>query len=99
MKQKREREKKKRARTLSGKLALTTMVMLLGMWLAVGAVLVVSTAREIIDGGYEKAASLVTDYRYNSYLQAYDPYDPYSKEDWWIQHALKTRSLWARRPS
>ena len=89
MKQKREREKKKRARTLSGKLALTTMVMLLGMWLAVGAVLVVSTAREIIDGGYEKAASLVTDYRYNSYLQVYDPYDPYGKEDWWLQHALE----------
>lgn len=89
MKKYRGKEKKKRARSLSGKLALTTMAMLLAMWLAVGAVLVVSTAREIIDGGYEKAASLVTDYRNDSYLQAYDPYEPYGREDWWIQHALE----------
>ena len=89
MRKKRGKDKKKRARTLSGKLALTTMAMLLAMWLAVGAVLVVSTAREIIDGGYEKAASLVTDYRNDSYLQAYDPYEPYGREDWWIQHALE----------
>ena len=89
MRKKRGKDKKKRARTLSGKLALTTMAMLLAMWLAVGAVLVVSTAREIIDGGYEKAASLVTDYRHDSYLQAYDPYKPYGREDWWIQHALE----------
>ncbi|OUQ80664.1 HAMP domain-containing sensor histidine kinase [Flavonifractor sp. An100] len=82
----RTKRKKKRARSLSGKLALTTMAMLLAMWLAVGTVLVVSTAREIIDGGYEKATSLVNDYRYDSYLRAYTPAQ---EDDWWIQHALE----------
>lgn len=87
MRKKRGKEKKKRIRSLSGKLALTTMAMLLAMWVAVGTVLVVSTAREIIDGGYEKATSLVNDYRYDSYLHAYTPSQ---EDDWWIQHALET---------
>lgn len=73
-------------RTLSWKLTLCSMGMMLCMWLAVGVVLVFYTAGKIIDQGYDKAVSLTYQYRYDSFLQAYDPT---LEDDWWIEHALE----------
>ena len=73
-------------RTLSGKLTLCSMGMMLCMWLAVGVVLVLYTAGKIIDQGYDKAVALAYQYRYDSFLQAYDPT---LEDDWWIEHALE----------
>lgn len=76
---------RKALQTLSGKLTLCSIAMMLVMWLAVGAVLVVYTAGEIMDQGYDKAVALANQYRYDSFLQAYDPN---SEDDWWLEHAL-----------
>ena len=73
-------------RTLSGKLTFCSMGMMLSMWLAVGVVLVWSTANEIMYQGYDKAVALTYQYRYDSFLQAYDPT---LEDDSWMEHALE----------
>ena len=57
-------------RTLSWKLTLCSMGMMLCMWLAVGVVLVWSTAHEIMDGSMDLAQAQVQEYSHDSYLQS-----------------------------
>ena len=75
--------------SLSFQLALTTIGMLLVLWLAVGGVLVLSTAREILDNGQHLADSRLNLYRSDSYLQSFDPQ---TLEDTWVLDIQKQSS-------
>ena len=75
--------------SLSFKLALTTVGMLLVLWLTVGTVLVLSTAQEIIDNGPPLADSRLNLYRSDSYLQTFDPQ---TLDDSWVLEAQKASS-------
>ena len=75
--------------SLSFKLALTTIGMLLVMWLAVGAVLVLSTAHEIMDNSYDAAQAKSQEYRYDSYMQAYQGSQDASLDIWWLEHGCE----------
>lgn len=60
---------RKALQTLSGKLTLCSIATMLVMWLAVGAVLVWSTANEIMEGSADLARAQVQEYSHDSYLQ------------------------------
>lgn len=75
--------------SLSFKLALATIGMLLVLWLTVGSVLVLSTAQEIIDNGPPLADSRLNLYRSDSYLQTFDPQ---TLDDSWVLEAQKASS-------
>ena len=75
--------------SLSFKLALATIGLLLVMWLAVGTVLVISTAREIMDNSYVAAQAKAQEYRYDSYMQAYRGAQDPSQDNWWLEHGCE----------
>ena len=75
--------------SLSFQLALATIGMLLVLWLTVGSVLVLSTAREILDNGQQLADSRLNLYRSDSYLQSFDPQ---TLDDTWVLDLQKQSS-------
>ncbi len=74
--------------SLSFKLTLCSIAMMLVMWLAVGTVLVVSTANEIIEGARSTAQSKAQEYRYDSYMMAYSVHDV-EQGNWWLEHGCE----------
>lgn len=76
-------------RTLSGKLTLCSMGMMLCMWLAVGVVLVWSTAHEIMDGSMDLAQAQVQEYSHDSYLQTYYTNRKTGFDRWWLENGCE----------
>lgn len=75
--------KKKLSMTLSRKLTLFILCLLLTIWLAFGGALVFTTARSLLSDSYAEAHSISQRYRYDSFTNAYTP----PRDDWWVQHA------------
>lgn len=57
--------------SLSFQLALTTVGMMLSIWLTISIVLVISTARDIMDGARKQAETVCSEYRYEEHLLSY----------------------------
>lgn len=57
--------------SLSFHLALTTVGMMLSIWLTISIVLVISTARDIMDGARKQAETVCSEYRYEEHLLSY----------------------------
>ena len=76
-------------RTLSWKLTLCSMGMMLCMWLAVGVVLVWSTAHEIMDGSMDLAQAQVQEYSHDSYLQTYYTNRKTGFNRWWLENGCE----------
>ncbi|MGI5962639.1 MAG: sensor histidine kinase [Lawsonibacter sp.] len=77
---------KDKIHTLSWKLSLFPIAILLIFWFAFSFILVFRTAKEIRDGAYSQAEATVLRYRFDSYFQAYEPD---FRDDWWIQHGCE----------
>ena len=75
--------------TLSGKLTLCSIAMMLCMWLAVGAVLVWSTAHEIMEGSMDLARAQAQEYSHDSYLQTYYTNRKTGFDRWWMENGCE----------
>lgn len=73
-------------RTLSGKLTLFSVAMVLTMWFAVGIVLVLNTAREIMDSSMDLAQAQAQKYSHDSYLQTYYTSRKTGFDRWWMEN-------------
>ncbi len=78
--------------SLSWKLTLWAAAMSLALWLAVGAVLVLSTAGEIRSSLDPAAQALALEYREDGYLQALDGYQSSGITGDWLDHAVQLNS-------
>ena len=73
-------------RKLSGKLTLFSLAMVLTMWFAVGIVLVLNTAREIMDSSMDLAQAQAEKYSHDSYLQTYYTSRKTGFDRWWMEN-------------
>ncbi len=80
---------RKALQTLSGKLTLCSIAMMLVMWLAVGAVLVWSTANEIMEGSMDLARAQAQEYSHDSYLQTYYTNRKTGFDRWWMENGCE----------
>lgn len=80
---------RKLLQTLSGKLTLCSIAMMLCMWLAVGIVLVLNTANEIMEGSMDLARIQAQKYRFDSYMQTNYSLQALDMENWWINHGCE----------
>jgi len=78
---------KKFRMTLSRKLTLFIVGLLMTIWLAFGAVLVFTTAQSILTGSYLTAIDRAEKLRTSSFLNAYP--GPQDTEDWWVQYSYQ----------
>ena len=80
---------RKALQTLSGKLTLCSIAMMLVMWLAVGAVLVWSTANEIMEGSMDLARAQAQEYSHDSYLQTYYTSEALGFDQQWLENSCE----------